>query len=272
MSRKKGSKNSFPSGTGEVWTTRVCTTLSVTTEGPTRCAASTMAVRRVRSTFPGAFSDIDSAAAAAGTDPGASETTRFFPRAPTRSAARRRRPKRIPAARVPSGHLLPARGEGEFNSGDDIQRLLGDPPHAGIAHPHQIETVCRSGRRGGPAVPCFERGFNRACARPALRIANDRGDDPAYHSVQEPVRFDVEAEPSAASGPARARDAAERARVLAALLRERREIVRAQERPGRLVERCDTGADRARPGVAAPDRDRPGLDHVAVGASHRVVP
>src|SRR5437773_1430431 len=272
MSRKNGSKSSFPSGTGEVWTTRVCTTLSVTTEGPTRCAASTIAVRRVRSTFPGAFSAIDSAAVAADTWPWGPDTTRFWPRVPTRSAARSRRPKRIPAARVPRGHLLAPREEGEFSSGDDIQRLLGNPSHPGIPNPHQVETVRRSGRCGGPAIPRFERGFHRARAGPALRLANDRGHDPANHSVQEPVRFDVEAQPPAAPGPPRARDAAERATVLASLLRERREIVRAEERPGRLVERRDPRANRARPGVTPPDRDDPRLDDVSVGAPHRVEP
>src|SRR5436853_5185737 len=125
MSRKKGSKNSLPKGVD--WTMRVCTTLIVTTDGPTRCAASTIAVRREA---PGSERGGSSATAATTAAPFSA-----IAETPSTIAPRRRNPHTTPQIQV----LLHC-GSGRFileagSSACDIQRLLGKPSQPGIADP-----------------------------------------------------------------------------------------------------------------------------------------
>src|SRR5437762_147080 len=100
MSRKKGSKNSLPKGVD--WTMRVCTTLIVTTDGPTRCAASTIAVRR---DAPGSEREGSSAAAATTaawilSAPFAPALLPAIAEAPSTIAPRRRKPHTTPQIQV----------------------------------------------------------------------------------------------------------------------------------------------------------------------------
>src|SRR5882672_2568713 len=101
MSRKKGSKNSLAKGLD--WTVRVCTTLIVTTEGPTRSAAATIEVR-----LETLGSRLESAPCATATvgrrspRPG----VRLNEAAPTTSAPRRRNPHTTPQSQVLRNRLL----------------------------------------------------------------------------------------------------------------------------------------------------------------------
>src|SRR5205085_10700456 len=104
MSRKKGSKNSLAKGLD--CTVRVWTTLIVTTDGPTRCAAATIDVLR--------------------------DALGSRPRALSCAGAARGPSRRSPQSAI-HGHSERERG----CSADDIQSLLGKPSQPGIANPHQ---------------------------------------------------------------------------------------------------------------------------------------
>src|ERR1700741_5389725 len=250
MSRKKGSKKSSRNGSGVVWTSLVCTTLKVTTAGPARSAAATIAVRRVTSIARG------SAAARAALSAPAAGKTRSSPPPPEtvagrscpprsicrrdarRSAARSRNPKRTPASNVETDHPR-CRSVIGAASRDDIHSLLGHPPHAGVADAHQVEAVRRSRRRGGAAAPLVENGLDGARSPAGLGGSDHRGDDATNHRGQESVRLDVEAGGAFRPAPADPLHAAARRGFVRALPREGREVVHAEERLDRRVQRRD---------------------------------
>src|SRR5687767_730752 len=278
MSRKKGSKNSSPNGTGEVWTTCVWTTLSVTTAGPTRSAAATMAVRRDASIARGDEAESVPAATAATSMPPPGSTSSARPSgcaaARTRgrcvastSAARSRAPTISPAPRVENDQP-PCRTRGAASS-DDMHALPGKPSQPGIADPHEVEAVRRRGRSSRPAALRLEGRADGGASTPAFRGANHGRDHTANHSVQEPIRLDVEAERAAGAAPDGARHAAPRRHRVAALTRERGEVVLAAERSGRLVQLRGAGANPPRPRVLPPERGRLGHDQVPVAPPHR---
>src|SRR2546426_9679440 len=186
MSRKNGSKNSLANGVD--WTSRVCTTLIVTTEGTTRSAASTSAVRRED---PGSRSTRASptAATSVGTSsPGASCVSAAAPR---RSAPRRRSPNTTPQSQALLDSFRP-QGPVGFDSEDDIQTLLGEPSQSGIAYPHEVQAVRGRRRRRGPSIGSQECRADDLRAPALLGGAKNSRDDAPHHSVQEAIRHDVE--------------------------------------------------------------------------------
>src|SRR5436309_3955735 len=167
MSRKKGSKNSLPKGTD--WTRRVCTTLIVTTLGPTRSAACTIAVRRE---FPGSrWAWLSSATATPGRTSPPGEGVRITV-APRMSAPSKRKPNRTPHNQALLDSFRLQRVTLAFNSSNDIQALLGEPPQAGIANPHEIQAVRGGGRRRRSAVARLENLADRFRAPRVLGGAN----------------------------------------------------------------------------------------------------
>src|SRR5258705_1989369 len=244
MSMKKGLKKSSPNVSGDVLTTCVCTTLSVTTAGPTFSAAATMAVRREASSAAGR-SPSESAPVAAATwtaFPGpppsvpASGGTATCSRGrcvATTSAARRSAPKRIPAPSVETDQRPRVWGARGIASSDDMWTLLGKPSQPRIADPHEIETVRRRRRRPLPALLRLERRENGGASAARFGGADHGRYDAAHHSVQEAIRLDIEAEDARGDAPGRARHAAARRALVAAPARESREIGPAEEpRPG----------------------------------------
>src|SRR6478736_5199487 len=156
MSRKKGSKNSLAKGL--VWTSRVCTTLIVTTDGPTRWAAATIAVRRE------AVGSCPSGASCA--DAGAGVRSPRVVEDVSEDAPRIRAPRRRNPHRTPQNHDdrdpgPPRDGPGTGASADDIHMLLGKPPQPGIADPHEVETVRGRRRLSAPPIARRERRVDR---------------------------------------------------------------------------------------------------------------
>src|SRR5882672_456390 len=276
MSRKKGSKNSLPKGVD--WTIRVCTTLIVTTDGPTRCAASTIAVRRVA---VGSGRGISSAAAARGS---ARVAAAWMPRAPlppllpaiaeapSTIAPRRRNPHTTPQIQVLL-HCGSRRFSIEAGSSTcDIQSLLGEPSQPGIADPHEIQTMSgRWWRRTSPIASLKRRADG---LRPAalFRGAKQCRYDAAHHSVQEAIGHDVEPRDDPAPRPPELRHVAPRVLIVPALLREAEEIVGALKRPRGAAERFQIHADRPGPRVLKQECRGPRYDQVAVRAAHRPEP
>src|SRR5258706_5554398 len=270
MSRKKGSKNSLPKGVD--WTIRVCTTLIVTTDGPTRCDASTIAVRRVA---VGSGRGTSSAAAARGS---ARVAAAWMPRAPpllpaiaeapSTIAPRRRNPHTTPQIQV-LFHCGSRRFSIEAGSSTcDIQSLLGKPSQPGIADPHEIQTMSGRWRRRTSPIASVKRRADGLRPSALFRGAKNRRYDAANHSVQEAIGHDVEPRDDPAPRPPELRHVAPRVLIVPALFREAEEVVGALKRPRGAAERLQIRADRARPRVVSHERGGPRHDQVAVRAAH----
>src|SRR6267378_3802397 len=225
MSRKNGSKNSLANGVD--WTRRVCTTLIVTTDGPTRSAACTSAVRREDPGSRRACVSPAAATAVGASSPGAS---RVRAAAPRRSAPRRRNPNTAPQSQALLDFFRP-QNPARLGSEDDIQTLLGEPSQSGIAYPHEVQTVRGRRRRRGPSIARQKRRADDLRAPTFLGRAKNGRDEAAHHSVQEAIRHDVESGHEPAPRPPRVRHIAGGFLLVAPLLRERGEIMRAEKGP-----------------------------------------